>query len=286
MNSHCVGSAEDLDGDFTDIINEPVSKPKKLKSEKSKKQSGQAKTTESKKGSFRALAWDTVHEASAVFSTYYQKATTKLTELEVEKQLNIPGTRLDHLVFLLCSHETKRTGFSLNLHLFLWVTGFLQIILMLWQKTRAFRRNLGCSSFAAAQSVLMSLSSMCTLPITAHALTTHVYRSMQKDAPGAKVEGSVAMLFSRHMKIDEQAKFLSKAPCSIAVGTPGRILQLAEAGHLQWDELELVMIDMWRDKKDLTVLMYPQLLGDVMKFIGKFLAKRLESGKTKISLAD
>lgn len=130
MNSHCVGSAEDLDGDFTDIINEPVSKPKKLKSEKSKKQSGQAKTTESKKGSFRALAWDTVHEASAVFSTYYQKATTKLTELEVEKQLNIPGTRLDHLVFLLCSHETKRTGFSLNLHLFLWVTGFLQIILM------------------------------------------------------------------------------------------------------------------------------------------------------------
>ncbi|KAI9668354.1 MAG: hypothetical protein M1829_005558, partial [Trizodia sp. TS-e1964] len=56
-------------------------------------------------------------------------------------------------------------------------------------------------------------------------------------------DSAVAKLFAKHLKIEDTMKFLSNTRVGLAVGTPGRILDLVEQGALQLDILERIVID-------------------------------------------
>ena len=58
---------------------------------------------------------------------------------------------------------------------------------------------------------------------------------------------TVAKLFAKHMKIDQQKKFLSSHICHIATGTPQRLLQIIESYNFLKSTLKLVVLD-WQRK--------------------------------------
>ncbi|KAG6606619.1 putative ubiquitin-specific protease [Phytophthora cinnamomi] len=64
----------------------------------------------------------------------------------------------------------------------------------------------------------------------------------------------IAKLFSKHMKVDEQAKQLASMYLPIAVGTPARVKKLLEMDALSLKHTTHVIFDMEKDKKQLTVL--------------------------------
>jgi len=60
----------------------------------------------------------------------------------------------------------------------------------------------------------------------------------------------VAKLFAKHMKVEEQKKYLSKVVCQVGIGTPGRISLLIKQGALKTEDLVGVVLDWnWRDSK-------------------------------------
>ena len=62
----------------------------------------------------------------------------------------------------------------------------------------------------------------------------------------------VLKLFSKHMKVAEQAERL-RAPVCIGVGTPQRLAELRAKGHLQLSHTRLVVLDMARDVKQFNI---------------------------------
>lgn len=71
----------------------------------------------------------------------------------------------------------------------------------------------------------------------------------------AKKDGfTVAKLFARHMKLEEQAEDLRKRGSLIGIGTPERILKLAQEGHLKLEKTQLVILDGVPDAKGFTIV--------------------------------
>jgi len=61
----------------------------------------------------------------------------------------------------------------------------------------------------------------------------------------------VGKLFSKHMKVKEQVEYLSKSVVKIAVGTPNRLIKLAENESLDMNKLDLLVIDYtFKDSKN------------------------------------
>ncbi|CAM9152599.1 unnamed protein product [Heterosigma akashiwo] len=75
----------------------------------------------------------------------------------------------------------------------------------------------------------------------------------------------VAKLFAKHMKIQEQQKLLKKC-APIAVGTPSRLLKLAQFGDLCLESTELIIFDMGKDVKQMTILDVNGVKEDLMDF--------------------
>ena len=59
----------------------------------------------------------------------------------------------------------------------------------------------------------------------------------------------MSKLFAKHFKIEEQQAALKSQGTFAAVGTPNRLLKLADLGDLQLDRLKLLMIDVQLDAK-------------------------------------
>ncbi|KAL8005513.1 putative P-loop containing nucleoside triphosphate hydrolase, protein Cms1 [Plasmopara halstedii] len=64
----------------------------------------------------------------------------------------------------------------------------------------------------------------------------------------------IAKLFGKHMKVIEQAKQIASNFLPIAVGTPARVKKLLEIEGLSLKHTTHVIIDMEKDKKELTIL--------------------------------
>eukprot|EP00731_Ephydatia_muelleri_P032010 Em0023g517a len=61
---------------------------------------------------------------------------------------------------------------------------------------------------------------------------------------------TVAKLFSKHMKVDQQSRFLTSHVTPIAVATPERAQKLLDMDSLNLSELKLIVLDWyWRDIK-------------------------------------
>ncbi|ROT41728.1 hypothetical protein SODALDRAFT_343571 [Sodiomyces alkalinus F11] len=56
-------------------------------------------------------------------------------------------------------------------------------------------------------------------------------------------KSKVAKLFAKHMKIEEQTKFLQTHRTGIAVGTPARLMDLVDNGALSVAKLERIVVD-------------------------------------------
>ncbi|KAA8636271.1 hypothetical protein SMACR_09079 [Sordaria macrospora] len=54
---------------------------------------------------------------------------------------------------------------------------------------------------------------------------------------------SVAKLFAKHFKVEEQVSFLKKSRTGIAVGTPQRLIDLIENESLSLDSLKRIVVD-------------------------------------------
>ncbi|TDZ31596.1 Protein CMS1 [Colletotrichum spinosum] len=56
-------------------------------------------------------------------------------------------------------------------------------------------------------------------------------------------KSTVAKLFAKHMKVDEQVKFLQGTRTGIAVGTPARLMELADNGALSLEKVQRIVVD-------------------------------------------
>ncbi|GKT46021.1 protein CMS1 [Colletotrichum spaethianum] len=56
-------------------------------------------------------------------------------------------------------------------------------------------------------------------------------------------KSTVSKLFAKHMKVDEQVKFLQNTRTGIAVGTPARLMELADNGALSLEKLQRIVVD-------------------------------------------
>ncbi|XP_073701168.1 protein CMSS1 [Garra rufa] len=71
-----------------------------------------------------------------------------------------------------------------------------------------------------------------------------------KQLTAFKGDAKVMKLFGKHMKLEDQIKFLSKGVIHIAVGTPGRISALLEKEGLTTQGLQYLVLDWnYRDQK-------------------------------------
>ena len=59
----------------------------------------------------------------------------------------------------------------------------------------------------------------------------------------------IGKLFAKHFKVAEQQDFLAVQPVCLAVGTPHRLLELAELASLKLDKLKLILLDVQLDAK-------------------------------------
>jgi len=73
----------------------------------------------------------------------------------------------------------------------------------------------------------------------------------------------VAKLFSKHIKVKEQADALASAQVCVAVGTPARLDKLCALGALSLSRLTLLVIDCSRDVKQRSLLDIPETRRDL-----------------------
>lgn len=94
----------------------------------------------------------------------------------------------------------------------------------------------------------------------------------------------IAKLFAKHIKLQEQIDLLASTPIHIAVGTPQRLVALAEEGSLKLDQLELVVIDTDTAKGNYNLM--EQLSGreSLFTFLNSYIAPRMQAGNSKIGL--
>ncbi|XP_059140649.1 protein CMSS1-like isoform X2 [Physella acuta] len=80
--------------------------------------------------------------------------------------------------------------------------------------------------------------SPCLLIVTSSAIRAVELNRQIKDFLDSRCK--VAKLFAKHLKVEEQVKFLSKTNCQVGIGTPGRLLLLIRQGALQLESLMTV----------------------------------------------
>eukprot|EP00164_Ancoracysta_twista_P003945 GFYU01005288.1.p1 GENE.GFYU01005288.1~~GFYU01005288.1.p1 ORF type:complete len:370 (-),score=107.08 GFYU01005288.1:1088-2080(-) len=91
----------------------------------------------------------------------------------------------------------------------------------------------------------------------------------------------VGKLFAKHMKVDQQQHYLASEKLCIAVGTPSRLQQLCESGHLKLDATPMLLFDVRENMKRQTLL--DMLTQDVMSFFKRCCLTHVKAGDMKIS---
>ncbi|KAK8807110.1 hypothetical protein WA158_003869 [Blastocystis sp. Blastoise] len=97
----------------------------------------------------------------------------------------------------------------------------------------------------------------------------------------SKIGLYIPKLFGKHISKDEQEKSLSKK-VALAVGTPGRVLQLCDKNVLSMEDIKVLIIDMKPNNKTMNILSLPETRKDFISFYMKHVHKRVIDEKTKI----
>jgi len=76
-----------------------------------------------------------------------------------------------------------------------------------------------------------------------------------------------AKLFAKHMTIDDQKDTLASGTFGLAVGTPHRILMLAQLGALSLKETQLVVLDTFLNAKNFSVYTMPDTVPHTVELL-------------------
>ncbi|KAH0676645.1 hypothetical protein KY285_024446 [Solanum tuberosum] len=98
-------------------------------------------------------------------------------------------------------------------------------------------------------------------------------------------ECRAAKLFSKHMKIEEQASAL-KNRVNIASGTPSRIKKLIDVEALGLYRLAVIVLDMKTDTKGYSLLTLPQVRDEFWDLYRNYFHQRVLEGALRICLYD
>ncbi|KAK6790226.1 hypothetical protein RDI58_014026 [Solanum bulbocastanum] len=98
-------------------------------------------------------------------------------------------------------------------------------------------------------------------------------------------ECRAAKLFSKHMKIEEQASAL-KNRVNIASGTPSRIKKLIDVEALGLSRLAVIVLDMKTDTKGYSLLTLPQVRDELWDLYRNYFHQRVLEGALRICLYD
>lgn len=92
-----------------------------------------------------------------------------------------------------------------------------------------------------------------------------------------------AKLFAKHIKIEEQVSIL-KERVNIAGGTPSRIKKLIEIDALKLSRLSVLMLDMHKDAKGLTLFEVPQVSNEFWELYKAHFHQQVMLSKLQICL--
>ncbi|KAH9494662.1 hypothetical protein Btru_020470 [Bulinus truncatus] len=137
---------------------------------------------------------------------------------------------------------------------------------------------------AVKKSIYMKKNgSPCLLIITSSAIRAVELNRQIKGFLDGKCK--VAKLFAKHMKIEEQKKFLSKTNCQVGIGTPGRILMLIKQGSLSLESLIGVVLDWnWRDSKLKRMADIPEIRTDLVELLKDYILETVKGSSCKLAL--
>jgi len=125
--------------------------------------------------------------------------------------------------------------------------------------------------------------SPCLLIITGSAIRAVELNRQIKDFLGDK--SKVAKLFAKHMKVEEQKKFLTKTNCQVGIGTPGRITELIKQGSLHTEDLVCIALDWnWRDSKLKRLCDIPEIAAQLFSLLRHHLLGVVEGSGCKFAL--
>lgn len=79
-----------------------------------------------------------------------------------------------------------------------------------------------------------------------------------------------AKLFAKHITIEDQVKQLQESPFGIAVGTPHRILTLAQQGALSLEQTQCVVLDTFLNDKKYSVYTLPDTVPHTQDFLKEY----------------
>lgn len=95
----------------------------------------------------------------------------------------------------------------------------------------------------------------------------------------------VAKLFAKHIKAEDQADNLTIAFHPIAIGTPARVKKLLEMDALSLEHTAFVILDMEKDKKQMTILELKDTARELAELLQFHLIPRLnKTSKMKLAL--
>lgn len=95
----------------------------------------------------------------------------------------------------------------------------------------------------------------------------------------------IAKLFAKHLKANDQADSLTIAFHPIAVGTPARVKKLLEMDALSLEHTTHVILDMEKDKKNMTILELKDTAKEMVELLQYHLIPRLnKNNKMKLAL--
>ena len=88
-----------------------------------------------------------------------------------------------------------------------------------------------------------------------------------------------AKLFAKHITIEDQVKQLQESPFGIAVGTPHRILTLAQQGSLSLEETQCVVLDTFVNDKKFSVYTLPDTMLHTQDFLKEYIQPACQKRK-------
>jgi len=94
----------------------------------------------------------------------------------------------------------------------------------------------------------------------------------------------IGKLFAKHASLDDQVTYLTTKNPSIVVGTPNRVHALVEKDALSLDHCKLVVVDMARDVKKMSVLDAKDTGLHFFQFYHQHLHNRFKNKKMKLVL--
>ncbi|KAM8976171.1 protein CMSS1 isoform 2-T2 [Pelodytes ibericus] len=100
-----------------------------------------------------------------------------------------------------------------------------------------------------------------------------------------KGDAKIMKLFAKHIKIQDQIKWLGKNIIHLGVGTPGRIKALIEQDGLSLESLKYLVLDWnWRDQKLRRMMDIPEVKKETLELLEGGILSASKEGSLKLGL--